>query len=840
MYSREQFKTPLKDDSENKESSTELKSAKLYSDTNNLTFRYEWGSQQDDVEDPPPPDVWNVLDNVTNFADPSHTVYIGDDVIPDNLMEGIIWKYLQINLTALNVWNDHNPAGPGDIYVRWIPNYWIGLPEYDLNNNWQNYQWIDDLTIDHDLYFETPKYPIEDGTGWYNFSEPITLYEGWTVLSSIIIEVFEYDAVSADDSLGGIYWNFYDPNSIEGYWEFALGDVDIALNISVLDTNNIFTAKNLTELFQPFLCDRDDTVHTAGPNGVFARVIHGYDPAIDTNAFCIQYLYYWSEVWLDDFWSDELIHYDDFELVQIYLNFSYMGGPVAYRFVFDNHDEYTNSSTEWRDSMEYAIYEWNIEETGILAKNVNNSQELQPLLGTNYTAYYEYKNLTAYIEHFSVCYGGVASLILTIETYNHQFAIGRTGDYSGILGQYYIDPYNDTIIYNCYGQLNKSFTLGTHEINGEDIPNYAPFAYDVIQVFEVPYIHSNYDFLMQKAASFQGSIEADGGFIKVDRSVNITYIIPLETNLELPDTLATGDNLTTLLETSLVDSNAILTIDYYFKISANYSVFFVDHYFETEFNNSIVIDFSDPVIQLLCKVLEFVENFQFSIDLVEPYVSIDIILTPQLLGEILNCNITIHIDEILKLIFPEYGWIVGIFFEDIYFKINPIISGYLACDIKLGDFNKTIYWDMTTKNFNIDLEIPDLTYGDNLSLELTNFRYGINFQIGWYIGFEMSWLVKFVFGDIHYEHFFGTWPNSNYDLFPIEGNITLKSWDAYATKWGTTTDGGVASIGGGGGGGGDGEETIPGYNFFILIGTISIISIILIKKQLFYEKPTKK
>jgi len=225
---------------------------------------------------------------------------------------------LQINLTALYVWDDHNPTGPGNIYVRWIPNYWIGLPEYDLNNNWQNYQWIDDLTIDHDIYNETEQYQISDTPlQWFNFTTPITLYEGWTVLSSIIIEVFEYDVASADDSLGGIYWNFDDPNSIEGYWEFALGDVDIALKISVLDTNNIFTAKNLTELFQPFLCDRDDTAHTAGPNGVFARVIHGYDPAIDTNAFCIQYLYYWSEVWLDGFWSDELIHYDDFELVHI-------------------------------------------------------------------------------------------------------------------------------------------------------------------------------------------------------------------------------------------------------------------------------------------------------------------------------------------------------------------------------------------------------------------------------------------------------------------------------------------------------------------------------------------
>ncbi|MFW9973065.1 MAG: hypothetical protein ACFFDF_22975, partial [Candidatus Odinarchaeota archaeon] len=396
-----------------------------HDDTNNLTFRQTWNNQKAELERPRPPNVWNVLDNVTHFANPNDTVYLGDDIIPQTLLEGIHWTQIQINLTALYVWDDHNSLGPGDIYVRWVPNYWIGLPEYDLNNNWQNYQWVDDMTIDYDLYFETPTYSIDDNLNdWYNFSTPITLFEDWTVLSSLLLEVFEDDPLSADDSLGGFYWKFQDPDDLEGYFEISLTDVDVALKVSILDTNSVFTAKNLTELFQPFLYDNDDTDHTADPNGLFARIIHGFDPAIGRNSICIQYLYFWNQVWLDGFWSDQLIHYYDFELIQIYLNFSYTGGPIAYRFVFDNHDEYTNSPTEWRDSMEYAIYEWGVEETGILNKTVTNSPELQPLLGQQYEAHYEYKNLSAYTEHFCGCYGGVASLILTIETYNHQFAIG--------------------------------------------------------------------------------------------------------------------------------------------------------------------------------------------------------------------------------------------------------------------------------------------------------------------------------------------------------------------------------------------------------------------------------
>ncbi len=841
----------------NTESSTELKSATQYTDTNNLTYRYEWGENEAYNEEPTPPNIENILDNVTGFAEENHTVYLGDDEIPELLMEGIQWTLLQVNLTALYVRDDTDALSAGDIYVRWIPNYWIGLPEYDLNNNWDNYQWIDEWTVDHDLYNETDIYQISDSPlQWFNFTAPITLYEGWTVLSCMLLEIFDEDTIDPDDSLGGTYWTFAEPSLMVGYHEFALDKVDIALNISILDTDNTFTANNLTDLYAPFLFDNDDTDHTREPNNLSARVIHGFDSVINRNAFCIQYVYYWTEVWRDCwYWTDDWIHYDDYEIVQIYVNFSYTGDPTPYRFVFDNQDTYNNTPTGWRTDMKYSIYEINAT-TENIDKTIEISPELQPLLGPKYNVSYYKLNLSDFTQDLSGCFGGVPSLLLTINISYHQFAMGRVtslnylGKEAEILGQLSTSPNNiipintkkspltNDTIYGYYARLNKSLTEGFHNFDGEDIPNYAPFCYDVLQVFTEPYIHSSYDYILQEAKKYEDNTEAKGGFINVKRSINFTYIIPIETNIDLPDILTPGQNLTTTLETILDKSNAILIIDYFFNISANCSLYFIEKYFESIVENRIVIDFSDPQVQLLNKFLEFGLNRTFSKD-IGPYISIDILFTPQLLGEILNCNITVHLIEILRYFYPQYAVLLDFFFEDIYMKINPIISGYLSAKVKLGNSNQTIFWDTEIKNFNIDLKIPDLIYGNNLSLEIINFTFGINFLVDWYIGYDPSWIFKLILGDGE-EYYLGQYPNINYDLASILGNITLKTWDAYATTWGIASpDEGGGGGGGGSGSGGDGEE-IPGYNFFIIISTISIISIILIKKQLFYEKTTKK
>ncbi len=824
------------------------KMAKQYQDTNSLTYRYEWGQEEALNEEPDPPNVKNILDNVTSFADPNHTVYVGNDIIPQPLMEGIHWTYMQINLTALLVYDDKSiiPVA-GDIYARWIPNYWIGMPEYDLNGNWDNYQWIDNLTIDHDLYNETPTYAISDNPPhWSNFSTPITLFEGWTVLSTLLLEVFEYDVASADNSLGGFYWKSINPEVLEGYREISCTDVDIALKISIIDTNTTFTANNLTELYHPFLFDNDDTDRTREPNQVSARVIHGFDSAINRNAFCIQYIFYWSSVWRDNWiWSDEWIHYDDYEVVQIYINYSYTGDPKPYRFVFDNQDTYANTPTGWRTDQKYSIYEINAGYENI-NKVVEISPELQPLLGENYSVNYYKMNLFDYTQDYSSCFGGVPSLLLTINTSYHQLAMGRItsliyiGEEAEILGQLSSSPKdiipiktkkipltNDTI-YDFYARLNYSLTQGFNNFDGEDIPQYAPFTYDLIQVFTEPYIHSNYEYIMQKAIRHKDNTQAEGGFIKVQRSVNFTYIIPLKTDIDLPDVLTPGQNLTTILGTILDESNAILKIDYFFNITANYSLFFTEKYFEAVIENQIVIDFSNPQVQLFNNFLDFCFNRTFSMD-IGGYVTIDTLFTPQLIGQILNCNITVHLIEILKFFFPQHATILKLFFKDIYLKINPIISGYLSAKVKLGNSIQTINWDTKIKDFNIDLKIPELSYGENLSLEILNFTYGINFLIDWYFGFTPSFLLKLIIGD-NYEYLLGQYPNINFDLAPLLGKVLLNTWKASSTEWRTqgqqpsddTTNDEENS---------DGTISYGNYYFISLTITVMIVGVIYKKKK---------
>jgi len=211
--------------------------------------------------------------------------------------------------------------------------------------------------------------------------------------------------------------------------------------------------------------------------------------------------------------------------------------------------------------------------------------------------------------------------------------------------------------------INRSFTQGVHDVEGFTVPNYAPFAYDVLKVFEVPYIHSNYDLLMQKAALFQGSMEANGGFIKVERNIGITLEFPLTTNIDLPDNLLPGESLISILETIIDYSVAILTIDYYFNISADYSVFFVEHSFETIFENRVVINFSDPIVNLLCDTLKLGETSYFAINLLNEMLVVETAFTPQLIGEVLNCNLTLHLDEILKWYYPSWSWLIDLFFQ---------------------------------------------------------------------------------------------------------------------------------------------------------------------------------
>ena len=339
-----------------------------------------------------------------------------------------------------------------------------------------------------------------------------------------------------------------------------------------------------------------------------------------------------------------------------------------------------------------------------------------------------------------------------------------------------------------------------------------------MKVFEAPYIHSNYDELMQEAAAFQGSIYAKGGFLSIERDIELTLEIPLQTNINLPSTLQPGTSLISVLETLLDTSRAALTFEYYFNISADFSIFFVDYHFESIFQNKIVINFSNPIIQFLCDFTKLNDNQLLSLNLLNDMLSIEVSVTPQLLGEILDCNITLHIDEILKSFFPSFSWIIDIFFEDIYLKINPVISGYLNGNLNLGDSIMALNWNSLSRDYDVSLTVPDLSYGDRLPLELTDLEYNINLQVDWLVGYKTGVVISWLFGDGN-EYLLAKWPNIDFNLASLEDKIVINTWEAGANEW--TTEANT----------GNNPPVISGYPI-IFTGIILFSTIIpLIKKK---------
>ncbi len=740
-----------------------------------LTFEYDSDPADIIEENPEAPDIEDIVDGIESFSNEGDTVYTGDDIIPEELLPGMEWVYLEIELNAIYIWDDHDDSSQGDIFIRFVPNYWIGEP---LANGWLNYE---------DTYIDTAEYQIDDGAeAWYNFTEPLLLYSGWTVLSCMYLNVYDYD-LGTDDDLGWAGWFYENPADIEGYFELPtwdddandLGDADLAFNVTILDTNSTFTATDLTELFQPFLFD-DDNTDTSDPDGLFARVIHGFDTEINMGSLCIQYLYYWGEVYFDGFFGDSLIHYDDYELVQVYLNLTYTDFPMAYRFVFDNHDVATYSDTEWRDSMEYSIYEWDVETSGPYWQIVSNSEDLRPLLGENYNATYQFRNLSEYVEHYAGCYGGVPTLLLTVETYNHQFAIGDTGGV--ILGQYYIEPFTDDLIELCYLLVNDSFSLGVHNVNGESSPYYAPFAYDIKNVFEIPYIHSNFEKLMIQAAELQGSTEAKGGNIKVDKNLGIKIEIPCTAEIDLPATLTPGEKLEADIDSTISTGETVITIDLYLNISIAYDILFYSGVYESVFEQTFVIDFANPVFDVILDSLDIGgESVSGSGSLLGGMLDIDYAFTPQAIGEIFNTTFSFHIDEIVKHFIPSASSIVDLLFEDFILTINPSLEGYISTDMVLGDQKMKMIFDETSETFTTDFTIPELSESENLYLYLDNFTYGLDFKTDWGLDMQFSSLMEIILPSQTY--FLGTYPDINLEV-PLGGSVelSLDSYKPYLTE----------------------------------------------------------
>ena len=355
------------------------------------------------------------------------------------------------------------------------------------------------------------------------------------------------------------------------------------------------------------------------------------------------------------------------------------------------------------------------------------------------------------------------------------------GGSTPILRAYTIQEMNNTILSTWYKCLNSSWIAGIHEVNAGDwTPIYAPFSWDVMQPFKRPYILNNYPKLCVDINAYNGAKDKKNFDLDVKKSVNVTLQVPCTLDLEIPESGATGDPVSTALNFHLHPERANLTLDVFLNFSSQVDLFFSNYSWQAVFDKTYFLDFGNPLLQTIGELVKFTTDSSFTFTDVDlgPYVSITGAISPHLLGTIFDVEVKIHLADILEtLLGPTYGEMVGIIVDTLDLVINPQIIGYLAMDVYAGGsmIQPRAQFTQVEQSIPVTFTLPDES-PNNFSLEIRNITYGINFKTNWSLDLEWGTIPSLILNDYTWQ--LDVWPDIDIDL--VESTTTLNSIAQYA------------------------------------------------------------
>ncbi|MFX0091431.1 MAG: hypothetical protein ACFFBD_06675, partial [Candidatus Hodarchaeota archaeon] len=431
----------------------------------NFTFFRNFHHQnKDNTIEFPEMNISSVLSQIDSFNASDVNVYAGNEIIPLNLT----MYYVRVTLTQVEIYNDRDTIGPGEI-----------LFEISINGNYS----IDD----NDSSF----YSANNGDIVYpNFIG----FQGWLAQLEVNIHVWEADALIFDNDLGSFNYSTTAPTNETISGNTDIGDAHVSVQIEVLDTQTDLTAQHLLNGFKPSMSVCDETFGTELPNDVFGRVCIGEDDQLNTTAICLEYFYYWDKV--TDPTGLIQIREDDYQGLLLFLDMNL----DLYRVVFDA----PNDIIDALPTHGYTI--WEIGGSGTSWVTSNISEELQPFLGSNITVEFTSKDLETEAALITGLMG-FQTIQFTVDTYFHGFQMGGTG----ILGTNYgfiydVNELNDTIIHKWYEMLNDSLNAGIHTVQvgsySYTLPQVTPFTFDIIHPFKYPYLVNAWGNVMDDLNAF--------------------------------------------------------------------------------------------------------------------------------------------------------------------------------------------------------------------------------------------------------------------------------------------------------------------------------------------------
>ncbi|OLS22942.1 MAG: hypothetical protein HeimC2_17860 [Candidatus Heimdallarchaeota archaeon LC_2] len=772
------------------------------SDTVPLNFseNYQTDWDYNNSFQPTMPNVTQYLDNEFSDFDPAgSTVYTEDEQVPG--YNGM-WYFVTVTMTNLYITNDHD-IGAGEIFI-----------EGGINNA-------------DDRYPASTEYSMNDGE---NQVLSDMIFSGWAVTLGFNLEIRESDG-ALDDSLGfinGHYDNLV--NESITLWT-DINEASITFDIEVTQSDTVFLASELLEIYKPELWVDDETSSTEMPDFVFGRVIDGMDNGI--NALVLQYFFYWTAEYAPDLIGGFKTHDHDYEVFMIFLD---KIDPIfPYRYVFNNW--FYTDVTE-APSTTIAIFE-DTTSTGEFVYDVEISPSLQGFLGTNVSLNAEVHDLSEITDWqyglvssenaFTYTPNGVVSVHMTVETSYHTFDLGPGGTEYGFA--YAITPLTDDTIIELYSIIEDTFDAGVHiwTYFGIDIPKVAPFTFDVTQVFTAPYGITAYANVIDNAAAIT---RAQNARLDIDVSgyIGLNFEVPAEVEITHPTQLSYGTNSLSLALKPNIDQTEI-TLFYGLSVNISYVFWFMSGEILYDQQGEITINpFTDEVTSLAG--LLGLGDFERSDIEINDYLSAGFVLHPTLLGPIIEGELSLNLLEVIKNIFKANPYVRIIIFllefivDDFSLTLSATLEAVIRHDIQTTSMGVSLsqstltYSDETPQTIDVIIEEGvDLSQG--VVLTIPEADYDLDFYVDWSLELGFKSPIDSVIPDISIP--IGTLPSWTANLLTSTGgSVTIPGPSPQSSSSTEISDTGSES---------SDDAGVNGPVVFVIFSYIVVTTIIVRKKK---------
>jgi len=689
--------------------------------------------------------------NLSKTVDDGITTYNAGDIIPD------FSKICNVNVVIdnLTVINDHDTIGAGDFYLYvyathlspsltaiWDQNQGSGysIGSYNSGNFY-----------DTNMFFTTVA-PSGSwvGLGLYDDDAGSTDLIGYGSIQ-VLMQTFSY---SVNKTFRQII-NFS-------------GDVFMGV-IVTLSWAGPRNALDACKQYLPYLwIDIDITVPEPDIDVVYARLLRGYDSSVAKTTYCIQVIYYWT---IERNFDGSILHYFDYEPMMIYVDPTVSWLP--YRIAFDNGFYWNgdpNGDNIWWNCHDYRLYEelgYTGHVAGTYAQSIDITAAVLPFLGPTASMIYQIKSYQASfyaswdIKGYDSAWVnsvGIIVPVLTLETFYHTFDMGKStgGHVYGIPDG--ADTWmTDTIIKSWYGNLQLTYSGGTHATSGNPTPWYQPFHWDILNPFNFPLV-TTYDTLVNNIAAYNNAKASKTFWVQTVASFNCTFTIPISYTLAVPKTISPG-TACWINGTLAVDAtNTVLRVDYRigFVLHVNLSWYKKD--FDFTLKGYFLIDTNGLKVNFAGMTFTWAgitKTFE------NDYLSVTMALTPKIFGTLVEATVEFSVFSFLNTYFPQYSVfkILKEVIGEIVYSADIKLVGGIQGSIKANDAPIATFLFNSEAATSTSFSAKYTPSSSSLAISIGDIAYNLGFTVDHSIRLDFSKWLAFFIGSSDKTWNIGTYPD---------------------------------------------------------------------------------